>query len=222
MPSFAPLGESRQLRQRLGHRLLAFYLNGTLNSINAILNSSEIDLSTARLCLRKASTADAPALLHYHQSNRDHLEPWEPLRGDAFYTLGSIRHRLAEREQDMAVGRALHLLLFRRGTGALLGECNFTNIVRGPFQACHLGFSIDLNAQGQGLMHEALACAMDFVFSHGRLHRVMANHRPENHRSARLLARLGFEREGTARAYLKINGEWADHVLTSRINDASI
>ncbi len=23
----------------------------------------------------------------------------------------------------------------------MVGECNFTNIVRGPFQACHLGFS---------------------------------------------------------------------------------
>jgi ribosomal-protein-alanine N-acetyltransferase len=46
----------------------------------------------------------------------------------------------------------------------------------------------------------------------------MASYRPENERSGRLLARLGFECEGLAKAYLKIDGEWADHVMTSRLN----
>ncbi len=41
---------------------------------------------------------------------------------------------------------------------------------------------------------------------------------PENERSARLLARLGFVRVGLARNYLFINGAWRDHVLTERIN----
>jgi [ribosomal protein S5]-alanine N-acetyltransferase len=41
---------------------------------------------------------------------------------------------------------------------------------------------------------------------------------PANTRSARLLERLGFEREGMARAYLKIADKWEDHVLTARIN----
>lgn len=43
---------------------------------------------------------------------------------------------------------------------------------------------------------------------------------PANERSARLLARLGFERKGYARAYLKIAGRWEDHILTARINPA--
>jgi ribosomal-protein-alanine N-acetyltransferase len=37
-------------------------------------------------------------------------------------------------------------------------------------------------------------------------------------RSERLLARLGFEREGYAKAYLKIAGQWQDMVLNSLIN----
>jgi ribosomal-protein-alanine N-acetyltransferase len=81
-----------------------------------------------------------------------------------------------------------------------------------------LGFSIGGRYEGRGLMGEALGAAIEHVFNEYRLHRIMANHRPENLRSGNLLARLGFEREGLARAYLKINGEWADHVLTSRIN----
>jgi ribosomal-protein-alanine N-acetyltransferase len=46
----------------------------------------------------------------------------------------------------------------------------------------------------------------------------MANYMPENKRSARVLEKLGFEKEGMARDYLKIAGEWRDHVLTAKIN----
>ena len=47
------------------------------------------------------------------------------------------------------------------------------------------------------------------------MHRIMANYMPHNMRSGNLLAKLGFEREGYARQYLQINGEWRDHVLTA-------
>lgn len=67
-------------------------------------------------------------------------------------------------------------------------------------------------------MHEALEGATAFVFNALNLHRIMANYLPENHRSHRLLDRLGFEKKGCARAYLNINGHWRDHMLTSLIN----
>lgn len=159
-------------------------------------------------------------LQQYYVDNRVELQPWEPLRNDSFYALEATQQRLADMTRQLAAGNALHLLLCQPDTGAMLGQCSFTNIVRGPFQACHLGFSIDQCLQGQGLMHEALTSAIDFVFTQGQLHRIMANYRPENQRSGQLLRKLGFEQEGRARAYLKINGEWADHILTSRINDA--
>jgi len=47
----------------------------------------------------------------------------------------------------------------------------------------------------------------------------MAGYLPHNERSGKLLDRLGFEKEGLARKYLKINGRWEDHLLTSLIND---
>ena len=67
-------------------------------------------------------------------------------------------------------------------------------------------------------MREPLTTAIHFVFQVYGLHRIMANYRPENQRSGQLLAGLDFEIEGRARAYLNINGEWADHILSSRIN----
>ena len=38
-----------------------------------------------------------------------------------------------------------------------------------------------------------------------------------NERSGRLLERLGFEKEGYAKRYLKIDGLWEDHVLTAKV-----
>ena len=177
-------------------------------------------LRTERISLQAASRLRAEALQSYYTTNRGHLTPWEPLRPCSFYTSQSIENRLEAMEKQMRNESALHLLLFHRDSEQLIGDCNFTNIVRGPFQACHLGFSIAQDREGQGLMRECLKTAIGHVFGELGLHRIMANYQAENKRSARLLNKLGFEREGTARAYLKINGAWADHVLTSLINPA--
>ena len=41
---------------------------------------------------------------------------------------------------------------------------------------------------------------------------------PENHASHRLLLKSGFREEGMARAYLKINGSWRDHLLFGMVS----
>ncbi|KWE70079.1 alanine acetyltransferase [Burkholderia ubonensis] len=179
-------------------------------------------LVTDRLLLRPANRAYAPDLLAYYIENRTHLMPWEPSRPDSFYTRHAIETRLQSMEENIAAGRAVHLLIFDKDDDRLIGDCNFTQIVPEPFRACYLGFSIARDCEGRGLMHESLDTAIRYVFDELALHRVMANHRPENRRSARLLERLGFEREGYARAYLRINGAWADHVLTALINPAPV
>jgi len=176
-------------------------------------------LHTERLALRFANRTDALALQAYYLKNKSHLQLWDPLRSDDFYTTESIVCRLEEMERQTDVGSALHFLIYALESNTLLGTCHFTNIVRGPFQACHLGFSISEAYQGKGLTFEALSEAIKFVFDVAKLHRIMANYQSENVRSARLLQKLGFEIEGRARSYLKINGEWADHVLSSKIND---
>jgi [ribosomal protein S5]-alanine N-acetyltransferase len=50
-----------------------------------------------------------------------------------------------------------------------------------------------------------------------RLHRIEAATLAHNDASIRVLERNGFEREGFARSYLKINGEWRDHILFAMI-----
>ena len=154
----------------------------------------------------------------YYLDNAAHLDPWEPARSDDFHSKAAWRARLAATAEDHKQGRALKLVIRAREGGKILGVCNYSNIIRGSFQACHLGYSLAQSAQGQGIMYEALEASLQHVFTRLNLHRVMANYIPENERSGRLLARLGFEKEGMAKNYLHINGVWRDHILTAKIN----
>jgi len=101
---------------------------------------------------------------------------------------------------------------------ALLGWANLSEIVRGVFQACYLGYSLAAAVQGRGYMTEALHEVIRFAFEDLGLHRIMANYMPRNARSAAVLQRIGFTIEGSARDYLYIAGRWEDHILTSLTN----
>jgi len=190
--------------------------------MDVIADPALIRLTTDRLILRPPQLTDAPAIQQFCIANRHHLQRWQPLRPAGYFGLKAVEKRIAHVEQERLAGRALHFLVMTHsGDDApeqIVGECNFSNIVLGVFQACHLGYALAAHAQSRGLMSEALRAAIAYAFDELALHRIMANYLPHNQRSARVLANLGFEREGLARGYLKINGEWADHVLTSLIN----
>lgn len=66
-------------------------------------------------------------------------------------------------------------------------------------------------------MREAPDGGLTWAFGGMGLHWVTANYLPHNERSARLLERLGFERERYTREYLQTDGRWQDYVLTAKI-----
>lgn len=177
-------------------------------------------IETERLLLTIPSVNAAPRMLSFAEENREHLGRWSPPEPEGFYTEKFWRDYLNASRASFQQGQSLKLVILAREEpdGHVIGECNFSNFMRGPFQACFLGYKIDFRAEGQGLMYEALLAAIAYVFETLRLHRIMANYLPINERSGRLLRRLGFNVEGYARDYLLINGEWRDHILTSLTN----
>ena len=176
-------------------------------------------LQTARCKLALLLPENAHLLLAYRQRNGDHLRPWEPTRNPVDGTLEQACQRAATKSAlAFADGLAVHFIATDPASGDMLAACNFTNIVHGVFQACHLGYSVDHAWQGQGLMQEVVQVGIAHMFGRKGLHRIMANHMPSNVRSEKLLRALGFEREGYARAYLKIAGQWQDHVLNALVN----
>jgi len=176
-------------------------------------------ITTQRLALRLATDDDIPAIVRYFEENRAFLEPWEPRKQADFHTAGFWTAQVKRSADQAAAGTSLRLFLFPRDApGEIIGTANFTEVVRGAFQACYLGYGLSAAREGHGYMREALAGAIPYVFSTLRLHRIMANHLPHNRRSAAVLEALGFTVEGYARDYLRIDGRWEDHVLTSLHN----
>ena len=85
----------------------------------------------------------------------------------------------------------------------MMAECNFTNVVKGPFQAYNLGYSVAKTREGHGIMTAVVKKGIEIMFNEYGLHRIMANYMLGNARSGRVLERCGFVREGYAKAYLK-------------------
>lgn len=178
-----------------------------------------LTLESERLFLRTPTVLDATDYAEYQSRNRVFFERWGPLRTEEFFTSDWWKNALQEVELTTDVGRVLAFGFYlRKEPGRLIGTCKFDQIVRGVFQSSMLGYGIDEECSGQGYMTEGLRVAIQYVFGVLNLHRVQANHLRENVRSASLLARLGFVREGVAPQYLFINGAWRDHVLNSLIN----
>ena len=177
-------------------------------------------LETARLRLVLPDATDASRLLRYYEENKQHFAPWQELRSDEYYTEAFWIAEIARLQEDFLNGRSLRLVLLDKfdAAGSILGQCSLSNIIRGAFQACYLGYSLHHQAVGKGLMSEALTALIAYAFNDLRLHRIMANYMPSNERSARVLQRLGFQVEGYARDYLFLAGRWQDHIMTSLTN----
>ena len=178
-------------------------------------------LETPRLEIRRLQVALAPAVARFVAENWEgHLDRWSPPMGPLHFTEETWRARAERAELEWHAGAAARFVVLPADSAGapVIGTVNYTNIVRGAFQACHLGYQVGRAHEGRGYMTEALAPLNAYMFRTFHLHRIMANHIPENARSARLLARLGFAHEGLARDYLYIDGAWRDHVLTALVN----
>lgn len=177
-------------------------------------------ISTDRIELRCSRKVTATAVADFYLRNVAHFAPWDPPLPEGHLTVSYQAERLRMANDSFAAGAGFRYWLVQPGDRTrVVGSVHFSNVVRGPFQSCSLGYAIDGTLQGQGLMHTALQAAIAEMFSpRGALHRVQAGVRPENVRSLALMQRLGFERIGIAPRYLLIDGDWRDHVLFQRVN----
>jgi len=180
-------------------------------------------IETERLRLEIARPGHEAALARFFAENfESHLARWSPPPPPGGHTLSWWAKRLPGHAAEFERGESARWVVFLRESDSsnAVATANVTQIVRGPFQAAYLGYQVDRRHEGLGLMTEALRAVVSHAFDEMRLHRLMANHVPENERSSRVLARLGFAKEGLAKDYLFIGGAWRDHVLTALANPA--
>lgn len=174
-------------------------------------------LTTQNLILNLPRQDDLAALKDFEDRNHSHLRKWESTNSASNQpAYEEIQKRLGNWIKECEEGKSVRFFIRPKDDpNKVIGFCNFTQIFHGAFQACYLGYKIDYEYEGKGLMYEALEASINYVFEDLKIHRIMANYMPINTRSAKLLYRLGFIIEGYAKNYLLINGQWEDHILTA-------
>jgi ribosomal-protein-alanine N-acetyltransferase len=165
------------------------------------------------LHLRPAIAADYSAWARLREQSRAFLTPWEPTWPSDDLTRAAFRRRLRRQAEDMARDESFAFLIFDSTSDELVGGLTLGGVRRGVAQAATLGYWMGAPHAGKGRMTRAVAAVVRFGFDTLRLHRIEAACIPDNAPSIALLERNGFEREGFARAYLKIDDAWRDHIL---------
>ncbi len=177
-----------------------------------------------RVGLRPARASDYTAWSSLRHVSRDFLTPWEPVWPADSLSRSAFRRRLQRYARDWQNDTSYTFFIFLlpdagRTHETLVGGVTLSNVRRGVSQSGSLGYWMGAPYAGRGLMSEGVQCLLDFAFDELMLHRVEAACLPNNTASAALLRKSGFQEEGMARRYLKINGLWQDHILFAMLRD---
>lgn len=176
--------------------------------------------------LRPISLADEHRYLALQVRNADWLAPWSATTPeDPEVRMTSAGFRAGTRamlRQARRGGSMPWLIWFAPRTsespgGAqseafrLVGQLTVGPIIGGSARTTSMGYWMDEDHAGRGIMTAAASAALDHLLDVRGLHRVEIAVRPENSRSLRVVEKLGLREEGLRPRYLHIGGSWADH-----------
>lgn len=183
----------------------------------------EAAIDSRRLHLRLARESDWAQWEEARSRSRAYLCPWEPTWAREALTFDHFAANIRRQTREWREGKGYAFSIFLKNEAEnsadsfrahrLIGGVTLSEVSRGIAQKATLGYWLDEPHAGQGLMTEAASLACRFAFDTLLLHRIEAACLPHNHASIRVLEKLGFDPEGRAKEYLRINGKWEDHLL---------
>lgn len=169
---------------------------------------THLNLNTERLLLRPLCHDDAAAILRMRSKFSVMQYTSSPPWTDVAQAVAMI-----ERDQAaMAKEDCLRLGLVRKSDQTFIGACILFHLDAACRRA-EIGYELDDTYWGQGYMHEALTCLLNYGFHEMNLNRVEADIDPRNNNSARTLERLGFVKEGFLRERWIVDGIVSDTAL---------
>lgn len=175
--------------------------------------------TTKRLILKILAEGAANLTTDFFLRNRDFFSPWETNYPEEYFTVPYQRRLLAAEMTGFLRSQSVRYYLFLPERRTPIGTVSFQHIRPWPDASCQLGYRLDQEYTGCGYMSEALLCLIPKVFFHYRLHRMEANILPSNLASIRLIERMNFTLEGTARGRYQIGETFQDHLRYSLLSD---
>lgn len=167
-------------------------------------------LTSGEVTVRPLAAGDARAWRDARRRNVAWLQPWDatvPPGADARPT--TFRSLVRRLHRQARAGTTYPFAIEVEGRFA--GQVTVNNIVRGSAQFASVGYWLDREYAGRGVMPRAVALVIDHCFTAGGLHRIEIAIRPENSNSLRVVEKLGLHEVGYAPKFLHIDGAWRDH-----------
>lgn len=169
-------------------------------------------LHTRRLVLRELGEDDAPAIFLLRSSPEVMRFIPKPLDTRSTDSLRMVR----EFRQAALGGDAIMWAITVKGADRLVGYIGYWRFMKEHHRA-EVGYALHPDLWGQGLASEALEAVLDHGFRVIGLHSVEATVAPGNTSSIRVLERNHFIREGYFRENYRVNGEFVDSMVYSRL-----
>lgn len=167
-----------------------------------------------RVMLRPLTEGDYLAWREVRLRNEPWLLPWEPQRqthvADPSRDQSAYNARCAARDRERASDHAYPFGVFVDQQFA--GEVNLNNVSRGALQGGSVGYWIDQQRAGKGIVAESVVVLARYAFEQLSLHRLEVCIVPRNTKSRRVMEKLEFRCEGVAERFLEIAGVWEDHL----------
>ncbi len=177
-----------------------------------------MNMENSQFRLEKPDFMYAQALLDYQKRNIDFLTPFVPKRELSFFTLEYQKKVLDQKILFLSEQKEYCFYIFDNINNNLIGSLSLSNIIRGAFQSCFLGYSLDKDYLNRGIMSKSICFIVKFAFNELKLHRIEANVMPRNIPSRKVLEKNNFIEEGFSKQYMLINNKWEDHIHYVLIN----
>lgn len=171
------------------------------------------ELHSTRLLLRPFRMDDAEALFQLRSDPEQMLY----LDREPMQTAGEAVEMIARIQHDGLNGAGYNWALTEKPDSGMIGYAGIWRIDRKNSRG-EIGYMLDKNCQGNGIMTEALTAVLQFAFTKAALHSVEANVNPANARSVRLLERFGFVREAYFRENFYFQGKFLDTAVYSLLS----
>ncbi len=169
--------------------------------------------------LRPPAPEDWEPWAEVRRESRAYLKPWEPTWPADALTESAYLRRVRRLVTEWKADEGYSFHVFERVRGRLVGGIGLTQVRRGVAQTGTLGYWIGQRYERRGYTTEAVGLVVRFAFRTLQLHRIEAACLPDNLPSRRVLEKSGFVREGYARQYLRIAGDWRDHLTFAMLQD---
>ena len=179
----------------------------------------KITLETQRLKMVSLDGTDTEQFFDFLMRNKEYFRRWSPEYEENYFSVWYHKAWLESIEKDMKEGRHIKFGVYlKTNPNRIIGSVSFSNIIKGIFQSCFMGYRVDENETKKGYASEAIARCVKYMFEEIKIHRIEANIMPVNSASIRVMEKLRFENEGLAKKYLKVNGVWEDHLHYVMLN----